>query len=91
MKSDPWIHVYVVYRIDYYQIKDKDLRDIHEHVITIKEVFNTPDEAMQEVERLTKLRQGKENDIVYFWQSAKYYPEGRNISSPNADDNEVRK
>jgi hypothetical protein len=85
MKSDPWIHVYVVYRIDYYQIKDKNLSDIHKNVITIREVFNTPEEAIEEVEQLTKLRQGKENDMLYFWQSAKYYPEGRNIPSTTDD------
>ncbi|WP_158542709.1 hypothetical protein [Lujinxingia litoralis] len=70
MQAD-WIHVYVVFRIDNY-LKSKSL----EHKVTIKEVLPTAENAEKETARLNEL---VEPGVYYFWQSAKYYPNGRGV------------
>jgi hypothetical protein len=74
-----WRHRYVVYRVDYFLLqggRDKSSRTF----ITIKEVFDHSETAEKEVKRLNIL--GKSKDCEYYWQSAKYYSEPREIEVP---------
>jgi hypothetical protein len=57
-----WIHVFVVYRLDYED--SSRLRDV-----TIKYVYDTEEEAKEEVERLNKLN--SHLGCEYQYQSAK--------------------
>lgn len=45
------------------------------NAVTIVAVLPTADEARDEVDRLSRVNAGK--SCEYFWQSARYYPEGR--------------
>lgn len=63
------IHVYAVLRIDEFEGVSGD------EAISIKEILPTLEEAVQEVERLNKLRQGKH--CHYFWRLTRYFPQGR--------------
>ncbi len=65
-----WYHLYVVYRYD---------PDFPVHAsITIKEILRSEDEAIREVDRLNALNGHK--GCIYSFQSAKYYPKGREYS-----------
>jgi len=70
---DTEVHVYAVVRVDEYSSG----RD----AITVKEVLPTMEEAEKEVERLN----GANGDrgCYYFWQTTRYFPEGRAL---NKDD-----
>ena len=67
--SATWQHVFVIYRLDDYL----DAEEMANRIV-IKEVLPGPEEAQYEVDRLNRLSDGS---FRYFWQSAKYYPEGR--------------
>lgn len=64
-------HVYAVVRVDLY----KRLVDPFTNAITVKEILPTQAEAEKEVARLMELNKDKE--VVYFWQTTRYFPEGR--------------
>lgn len=70
-----WIHRFVVYRIDRYAFEAPGPSLEPSQAVTIKEIVDTAEEAAAEVERLTQLN--AEKGCEYYWQSAKYYPEGR--------------
>ena len=61
------IHVYAVIRADEYISGDEG--------ITVKAILPTMEEAIQEVERLNQLQQGK--NCHYFWCIGRYFPQGR--------------
>jgi hypothetical protein len=63
-----WVHVYVVYRVDDYRIEPTKIPNWN-HVIAIRTVFRTEQEAEIEVVRLTELNSSK--GVLYFYQSAK--------------------
>ena len=63
------INVYAVIRVDEFDGVSGD------EGITIKEIVPTLEEAVQEVERLNKLQEGKR--CHYFWRLGRYYPQGR--------------
>ena len=82
-------YVYVVYRLDE-EYLDKLPKELAAHVyeddsrwrqspwdllLKVKEVFMEEEHARAEVERLNKLN--AEKGCRYFWQGAKFYPEGR--------------
>jgi hypothetical protein len=68
------VQVYAVVRVDEYSSG----RD----AITVKEVLPTIEAAEKEVERLNELNRDKGS--YYFWQTTRYFPEGRAL---NEDDN----
>jgi hypothetical protein len=61
------VEVYAVVRIDEYAKGDDGVR--------IKEILPTLDEEIQEVERLNELNRDKQ--CHYFWQTTRYFPNGR--------------
>lgn len=65
--------MFVVYRFDG-DFSD-DRRGVDPNVVvSIKEVLDTEEEAIREVERLTSINDGRR--CRYFFQSAKYYSDG---------------
>jgi hypothetical protein len=60
--------VYAVLRLD------KGIADAT-HAITVKEVVPSQEEAVAEVERLNRVNADK--NALYFWQTTRYYPDGR--------------
>jgi hypothetical protein len=64
-----YVHVYVVLRHDSY--RSDEIRN----AVTIVAVVPTAGEAIAEVTRLSQLNAEKQHE--YFWQSARYYPDGR--------------
>jgi hypothetical protein len=65
-----YVHVFAVMRHDLY-VSTSDIRN----AVTIVAVVPTAEEARAEVDRLSDVNAGKRCE--YFWQSARYYPEGR--------------
>lgn len=56
----------------------------HEHAdpevcLSLKEAFDTQEEAEAEVARLNDLRRGPEDPVRYFLVWVRYYPDGRNV------------
>lgn len=74
-----WRHQYVVYRFDHFQLRNGENKPSH-IPIKIKEVFDQSETAEKEVKRLNILKGTK--NFEYDWQSAKYYPEPREIKLP---------
>jgi hypothetical protein len=69
-----YTHVFAVLRHDPYV--ENDIRG----AVTIVAVVPTADEARREVDRLSRLNADK--SCEYFWESARYYPEGRGAGGP---------
>jgi hypothetical protein len=67
-------HVYAVVRIDRFQ-QNRNPGVALKDVITVKEILPTLEEAQAEVERLMALVKGR--DIIYFWQTTRFLPQGR--------------
>jgi hypothetical protein len=67
---DAKVQVYAVVRIDEFLSR----RD----AITVKEILPTLEQAEKEVERLNELNRDK--GCYYFWQAARYFPEGRDLN-----------
>ena len=63
------ISLYVVIRVDEYESVSGD------ELIRIKEILPTLEQAVEEVERLNKLQEGKR--CHYFWRRGRYFPQGR--------------
>ena len=64
--------VYAVVRTDVHN-------DSNGILFTVIEVLPTLEAAEAEVKRLNELKQGKQ--AVYFWQTTRFYPQGRDITS----------
>ncbi len=67
-------HVFAVIRHDTYKLA-VDIRN----AVTIVAIVPTANEAKDEVDRLSDLNEDK--SCEYFWQSARYYPEGRSAGA----------
>jgi len=65
------VHLYAVIRFDAGM-------DSVENGVTVKEVLPTLDEAKDEVARLNAAAPA---GTLYFWQTTRYYPEGRHTKS----------
>lgn len=64
--------------------RDKRWRDNPwDTLVKIKEVFTDSEHAEQEVARLNKLNADKQ--CRYFWQGARFYPEGRKTQRQTQD------
>lgn len=74
MTKTNWTHVFVVYRYD--SLPEGPIpKEVIPRFVTIKEVLSTDVEAQAEVERLN--RENADKECVYFYQRAKFYPDGR--------------
>jgi hypothetical protein len=71
-----YVHVFAVLRHDLYA-GEHSIKD----TVTILAVVPTLAEAVREVERLSRVNAGK--SCEYFWQSARYYPNGRRATDPD--------
>ena len=76
-----WVHRYVVFRFDEAMWQKRPSQYSPLDFIQIKEMFNHSENAEREVQRLNALSQKK--GCHYRWQSAKYYPFGREV--PDSD------
>lgn len=65
--------LFVVLRVDLYQIRDRDDLDEPWVWVSVKEVVETEELAIKEVERLQDLKEG--SDVVYFWQQGRFFSE----------------
>jgi len=74
---NPYTHVFAVVRHNL----SRDRNDIG-NAVTIVAVVPTADEAKREVERLSRVNANKR--VEYFWQSARYYSEGRDASDEDS-------
>lgn len=66
------VQVYAVVRIDDYLEGEAE--------ITVKEILPTMEKAIKEVDRLNQLNSSK--GAHYFWQTTRYFPDGRDIDEP---------
>jgi hypothetical protein len=71
---DTEVQVYSVVRVDEYSSG----RD----AITVKEVLPTMEEVEKEVERLNRANGNK--GYYYFWQTTRYFPEGKALNKDDA-------
>ena len=71
-------HVYAVVRVDLYLEKPIP------NGITVKEILPTLEEAKKEVERLMALN--KDKNVLYFWQTTRFFPDGRPGSADSGGD-----
>ena len=72
-RVNQYVHVFAVMRHDLFA----DTSDIR-NAVTVVAVVPTAEEATSEVDRLTQVNADKRCE--YFWQSARYYSEGRGAS-----------
>lgn len=86
--ADDWEKKYVVCRLDRFRANDKQVSEMKPSgLMRVKEILNTAKEAQLETSRLNK---SSDSGCEYYWDSAKYYPEGREVieqyaSSENND------
>ena len=73
-----WTYLYIVYRIDHWRLETAKTVAELSGCVTIKEALPTGEEAEREVERLNELTAEKE--CSYYYQSARFYPDGRPAS-----------
>jgi hypothetical protein len=64
--------VFVVVRVDLFQLREAHLPDDPQVFVTVKEVVGSEEQAAAEVERLTHINAGK--DVVYFYERGRYLP-----------------
>jgi hypothetical protein len=68
-------HIYVVCRVDSYMVEAITTGADVERFVKLKEALPSMEAAEAEVTRLNQLNGDK--DCSYFWQSVRYYPDGR--------------
>jgi hypothetical protein len=71
---NPYVHVFAMMRHDIY----RSTSGIG-NAVTIVALVPTSEEAQAEVDRLSQVNTDKRSE--YFWQSARYYPEGWGAAS----------
>ena len=64
--------VFVIVRVDLFQLRETSVPDDVEVFVTVKEVVGSEEQAAAEVERLTLANAGK--DVAYFYQRGRYLP-----------------
>ena len=75
MAEADWEYLFVVYRVDNWRVQAASSPSALEESIVIKEALPSEGEAEFEVERLNRLNSDKE--CSYFYQQARFYPDGR--------------
>lgn len=64
--------IFVIVRVDLYQLRAGDIPEDPEVYVTIKEVVDTEDRAVAEVRRLREINAGK--NVAYFYQRGRVLP-----------------
>lgn len=64
--------VFVIVRVDLFQLRERPIPDDAEVFVTVKEVVGSEEQAAAEVKRLSLANAGK--DVAYFYQRGRYLP-----------------
>jgi hypothetical protein len=64
--------IFVVVRVDLYQLQTGDIPDDPQVYVTVKEVVDTEDRAIAELRRLREVN--PEKDVAYFYQRGRVLP-----------------
>jgi hypothetical protein len=64
--------VWAIVRVDFFQLRDRELPDDPRAFVTVKEVVETEEQAAEEVERLMRANAGK--DVHYFYEHGRFLP-----------------
>jgi hypothetical protein len=64
--------VYAIVRVDLFQLRGQAVPDDPRVFVTVKEVVETEEQAMAEVERLSRVN--AEKDVRYFYEEGRVLP-----------------
>jgi hypothetical protein len=67
--------LFVIVRVDLFQLRGRDIPEDPRNYVTIKEVVETEERAVAEVQRLSEVNAGK--DVAYFFQQGRILPPER--------------
>jgi hypothetical protein len=62
--------VFAIVRVDFFQLRGREIPDDPHVFVTVKEVVETEEQAAAEVERLTRVNAGK--DVRYFYEQGRF-------------------